>query len=762
MAPLQDKIDELTRRIGELAAQQSHLGKQLLALMNELDELKQQAQQAGVTPAPVTTASPLPVKEVPGVIAAPTRKPAAPVAAASRTSTRASQSRSSFEEFIGKNLASKVGILVTIVGIFIGARFAIERDLISPGMRILLGYICGAALVGVAFWLKKKYTVYSSVLMGGGLCVLYIMTYIAWSFYQLLPQPVAFGTMVLLSGAIVYTALWYNQVIIAYLALVGAYAIPFLLSNNSGRFDLLFGYMLFINAGILVLSFYRYWKSLFYLAYIATWIIFAAWYFLDYNEGSDTSPAMLFLTAFFLLFYATFLAYKLIKKEQYDIVDVFLLLSNSFIFFMLGYAILQVNATTPMWPALFTLANALIHLAVSIVIRRMGLADKALYYLVFGLFLVFLTIAIPVQLDGNWVTLLWACEAMLLFIIARQLRSDLYQKLAAVMMLLTVMSLFQDRVAPGHYGAMVAPFRNAVFYTGLFVCVEMGVMCWMCRQPRWKTQPENRSGWTAFFDYMVPAILLAVSYCLLFLEVRAALWEATPQNELYTDNILFLYSLVYCVLVMFFNDRWIRNRWLASASLGAFLVMAIRFCFDAWGNLNELAATWFTGYGHFGYVLMRYAAIGLFAGMLWMGNRAVRMYDNDPFIRICWQQLNHAVILAAFSYEYLFWATAAGGQGQYKVGLSVVWGLFALALVVLGIRNKDRNKRLAAIALFVITILKLFTYDLSGAGTITKTISFIVLGVILLLVSFLYNKYKEALFGGENTGTQQLPGDRPQ
>jgi uncharacterized membrane protein len=77
--------------------------------------------------------------------------------------------------------------------------------------------------------------------------------------------------------------------------------------------------------------------------------------------------------------------------------------------------------------------------------------------------------------------------------------------------------------------------------------------------------------------------------------------------------------------------------------------------------------------------------------------------------------------------------------------------VYALFLIVLGIRNKQKPVRMAAIVLFGITLVKLFFYDLADAGTITKTISFISLGVILLLVSFLYNKYKEVLFGNDDT-----------
>ncbi len=43
----------------------------------------------------------------------------------------------------------------------------------------------------------------------------------------MLPHVAAFGLMLLFTAAIVYAAIWYNRVIIAHLAQVGAYAIPF-------------------------------------------------------------------------------------------------------------------------------------------------------------------------------------------------------------------------------------------------------------------------------------------------------------------------------------------------------------------------------------------------------------------------------------------------------------------------------------------------------------------------------------------------------
>jgi uncharacterized membrane protein len=48
-----------------------------------------------------------------------------------------------------------------------------------------------------------------------------------------------------------------------------------------------------------------------------------------------------------------------------------------------------------------------------------------------------------------------------------------------------------------------------------------------------------------------------------------------------------------------------------------------------------------------------------------------------------------------------------------------------------------------------ITLVKLFFYDLSSLSTISKTVVLLVLGMIMLMASFLYNKFKDSIFGEE-------------
>lgn len=132
--------------------------------------------------------------------------------------------------------------------------------------------------------------------------------------------------------------------------------------------------------------------------------------------------------------------------------------------------------------------------------------------------------------------------------------------------------------------------------------------------------------------------------------------------------------------------------------------------------------------------------------LLFMGLEISKLYGEKGVMQRTWQLVIHGVVLSVLSAEYLLW-TNNGNDEQYKLGLTILWGVYALMLIVWGIYKKQKHFRLAAIALFVITLVKLFMYDLAESGTITKTVSFISLGAILLLVSYLYHRYKEVLFG---------------
>src|SRR5687768_13941253 len=133
------------------------------------------------------------------------------------------------------------------------------------------------------------------------MAIMYFITYFAYAVYQIISQAAAFPLMVMFTVVTVAAALFYNRQFIAHIGLVGAYAVPFLLSTGSERYAELFGYMAIINAGVLAISVRKYWKALFFTASFFTWTIFGLWFVTRYS-ADDFYTAIIFLGIFFSCF----------------------------------------------------------------------------------------------------------------------------------------------------------------------------------------------------------------------------------------------------------------------------------------------------------------------------------------------------------------------------------------------------------------------------------------------------------------------------
>ena len=682
------------------------------------------------------------------------------------------RSTSSWEKFIGENLINKIGILITVIGVAIGAKYSIENGLISPLTRIILGYISGAVLLGIGMKLKQKYLNYSAVLVSGAIAIMYFITFFAYSFYGLIPNLIAFVLMFIFTVFTIFAALKYDKQIIAHIGLVGAYAVPLLLSDGSGKVEIMLTYIAIINVGILILSFKKYWKPLFYSAFGLTWIFAIAWFIGSYEHVKHFSLAAAFFTIYFITFYLTFLAYKLLKKEQFEISNIVILLLNSFIFYGLGYGLISYLKNGEELLGLFTLANALIHFVVSVVIYKKKLADRNLFYLVSGLVLVFITLAVPVQLNGNWVTLIWIGEAALLFWIGRTKKVPVYEKLSYVLMAIAVISLLQDwsYFYESYYyqevKELIPPIFNIMFFTSFLFIVCFGFINFISNKKQYESAFNPEKSIYKLLKYSIPGVLIGITYFAFRNEIELywnQLYQASESNikENYTNNYSLMnfkniwvinYSLFFISVLGFLNFHKLRNDILGNINRGILLLAIIVFLTLGLLELSELRESYLEPvlskkyatngfYIWIRYVSFAFVALALF--VLYQYNRMDFMKQKFPKIFDC---LLHICILWIASSELIHCLDLSGYQDVYKLGLSILWGVYSLLLIALGIWKKKQYFRIGAIALFAITLIKLFFYDISELGTGSKTILFVALGVLLLIISFLYNKYKHLIF----------------
>ena len=784
------KINELEQRIGNLLYRQSVFYKEIKQLENELAELKRQSNFSSVsaantvkTPAEKPTERPA-EKPIERPTEAPAEKttetpvitaPSTPKPQFSLPTINRPKQPSDLEKIIGESWINKIGILIVIIGVAIGAKYSIENELISPLTRIILGYLVGVGLLGFGIKLKPKFEGYSAVLVSGSISIFYFITYFAYSFYNLIPQILAFAMMLIFTVFTVFAAIKYNRVVIAHIGLIGAYAVPFLLSSGSGRVDILFSYMLIINLGILFISIKRDWKTLHYSAFFFTWLIYGSWFadksFYSSLQGYE-ALGIGFATAFFLIFYGVSLFNNIISKEKLDKINIILILLNSFIYFGFGYGIFNSNTKLDTYLGLFTLFNAVIHFVVLFFIKSKKLADSTLFYSTLGMVFTFITIAIPIQLDGSWVTLLWIAQGTILFWIGKTKNIPIYEKISLPILGLSFLSLLEDwsfyRYANN---GDIQAFWNINFLTGILAILGYGFVVYLSRKHDETEENQKFSPFNAIKSFYLPALLVLTAY-LTFRNEIAYYFNYWLENSslkgkeiseiddysLYNYDInvfkniyLIAYSLVFFGGLALLNFHKFKNKVLGISAIVIGLLTLLSAQTFGLEELGELRYAYINGGSNeyfdvnFNYILVRYLLWGSVTFALWAIFKNTKSIIENTKFHIFLEMVIHISILNFLSNELVTWMDIAGYQDIFKLGLSILWSVYSLLLVSLGIYQKKKYLRISALVLFGVTLAKLFLYDISNLSTISKTVVLIVLGLLLLIISFLYNKFKDKI-----------------
>jgi len=397
--------------------------------------------------------------------------------------------------------------------------------------------------------------------------------------------------------------------------------------------------------------------------------------------------------------------------------------------------------------------------------------------------LVFITIAIPVQLDGNWVTLLWAGEAALLFWIGRTKNVPIYEKLSYPLMVLAFFSIAHDWTTvysnyhPENLESRIALLLNINFLTSLLFIAAFGFINFLNQSKNYQSALISQKGLSKIVSFSILAILLFTLYYAFLIEI-ANYW-----NQLYADSALTVssegqqypnnyrnydlnrfktiwiinYSLLFVSILSFMNFRKFKNQELGLINLGlntlaitVFLIQGLFVLSDLRESYLEQTLSEYYQRGVFN-IGIRYISFTFFVLTIVSCYQYVRQEFIKWDFKIAFDLLLHISVLWITSSELINWMDIAESTQSYKLGLSILWGIYSLFLITLGIWKKKKHLRIGAISLFGIILVKLFFYDISHLDTIAKTIVFVSLGILLLIISFLYNKYKH--FISDETGS---------
>lgn len=221
-----------------------------------------------------------------------------------------------WEDFLGAKLFAWIGGFSLFIGFAFLLKYSFDHNLISPAVRVAIGFICGAGLVGSGIYLKRKtYEVTSQTLCATGIVILYASTFAANSVYHFISTVVAFALMSLITAGVFVLAAGAGARVIAILGIVGGFITPPLLSTGQDHPFALFSYITFLNVGLFCVAFYRKWNFLVALGALGTVLTQLGWS-ISFFKPEKIFIAMAIYLWFNLLFCGAFWYGKRIERSD--------------------------------------------------------------------------------------------------------------------------------------------------------------------------------------------------------------------------------------------------------------------------------------------------------------------------------------------------------------------------------------------------------------------------------------------------------------
>jgi len=315
------------------------------------------------------------------------------------------------ETVIGRRWIGLIAIALIVGATAYFLKYAFENRWIGELGRVTLGVAAGLTLVwGGRQQHGRRWRYLSEVLTGGGITILYLSVYGAFAYYHLVDQRTAFIFLAILVAEAHLLAMAYDAPSIAVLALAGGFLVPLLLSSGRDQYRVLFTYIGILDLGMLGVVIARSWRWIGSLAYLGTQFLFWGWYSEHYHP-EKRAAALLFQSAIFLIFVAADLAPHL-RRRAAGWEEWIRLAVNPFVFYAICYGLLDADYHD--WMAVLALALATVYAALARAQLRLCPADRRGLLVTLGTALTFVTLAIPIQLHSNWITIAWGLEALLL------------------------------------------------------------------------------------------------------------------------------------------------------------------------------------------------------------------------------------------------------------------------------------------------------------------------------------------------------------
>ncbi|HWZ98768.1 MAG TPA: DUF2339 domain-containing protein [Candidatus Dormibacteraeota bacterium] len=392
------------------------------------------------------------------------------------------------ETVIAGRWFNRIGIVALLFAVSYFLKLAFENNWIGPSGRVAIGILLGAAMMPWSSWLLGRgYSYFSEGIVALGEATLFLSVWAGCQYYHLYSRDVGFFGMILITSAMAAIALGRDSQRIAVLCLLGGYATPMLVSTGQDHQVVLFTYLLILGAGMLVMGERKDWYSLAPISFIGTQLYFWGWYAEFYHRTGNPplERTVVFATLFFLLF-ATLPVLRALKEGVLGEIDILISTVNAFVYVGTLFALFWPDDRWPFTLLLLALAAGHIGVARAIPAIEKGKNPLARYIFA-GLGLTFATMAIPIRLEGKWITFCFAVEGAILVWSGFRAASNFLRQFGYILMGIAAVRVL---IFPPPGGAFLINQRFAA-YLLLIGC--FGVSLWSAREHMDETGQQEKT-----------------------------------------------------------------------------------------------------------------------------------------------------------------------------------------------------------------------------------------------------------------------------
>ncbi|MBS1536120.1 MAG: DUF2339 domain-containing protein [Bacteroidetes bacterium] len=674
------------------------------------------------------------------------------------------------EALIGGKFLNRIGAIAMIIAVGFFLKFAFDNNWIYEWTRVSMGAVFGIGMLTLAgHFYKKGLSIFSQGLVGVGVSSLYLSVFAAYNFYQLLPQIPAFIVMMLITVVAFFQALKFNSLAAAILALAGGFLTPFLLPSAHPNEIGLFTYIALLDVGILILVIAKEkWIVLEYIARAATYCIYFAWYFEFYNPNYEFIITIFHLSLFWMIFFG-FEVYRIAIDRLGNRGLVTLGSSLNMFAFYLGLVALLDNSYHSDDRGWVTLLLGIIYFGTYYILNKQGKADETLRKQYIITAIVLLVIATMVQYKNYTAVTLLSIEAITLFWCGTKWKMGFVSISSIMIFALTTIVLF-DSIHHINYGTqnftLILNYRALGMWTLILSLAgsskiagqlndrktnnllrQLFTYSWIIALFSWLSL-ENNDYFQTFINYNLAEefwlrsqYTLTMSFGFVWGSYGILLfiggWLRKNREVLDSSLVVSLISFVAVAINCSNFSPILDHTFLFNIRAGLLVFLMILFTFQL--NILRRNSKFID---RINYKTLYIGIFGLAILFLIFELITVETYSYYQ------KQLSLLIIQYGgdSTHEYLI----TDNENMQQLMLSVVWLVYSILMMIMGFWKKNRSLRISSISLSGIVILKVFLFDLSFLTLLYRVISFFGLGVILLLTSYFYQRYKQLIVGEVN------------